>query len=64
MHYRRSNLPAYQVLDCSKTIRKFPGKRYPNNDHEMLREECIEGILETKYNVINELKIITALQNN
>lgn len=30
----------------------------------MLKEECIEGVLETKRKEINKLKIRTALQNN
>ena len=41
----------YQVLN-----RKFTCKRCTNNDHKMLKEECIEGSLETKGNEINKLK--------
>ena len=64
LHYRYSNLPAYQVLNYSKTKRKFTCKRCANNDHKMLKEECIKGILETKGNEMNKVKRRIALQNN
>ena len=53
LHYRCSNLPAYHVLNYSKTNRKLTCKRYRNNVHEMLKE-CIERILETKVKEKNE----------
>ena len=64
LHYRCSNLPGYQVLNYSKTNRKFTCKRCTNNDHKMLKEGCIKGILETKGNEINKVRRGIALQNN
>ena len=57
--YGRSNLPAYQVLNYSKTNRKFTFKNCKNKDHKMPKEEC--NILETKGNGINEMKRRIAL---
>ena len=53
LHHRCSNLPAYQVLNFSKTNRKFTCKRCTNEDHEMIKEKFVKGILETKDNRIN-----------
>ena len=52
------------ALHYSKTNHKFTCKKCTNNDHKMQKEECIQVILETKHNEINELKRKMGLHNN
>ena len=62
-HYRCTNLPAYQIYNFSKRNRKFTCRVCSENNFELLKEESVEGTLETKNNEIDELKRRTDLQN-
>ena len=46
LHYRCSNSSANQVVNYSKTNRKFTCKNYLNKDHKMLKEQCKQKTME------------------